>query len=51
VEEVGKRISMRSGTDMLMIPSDFTDILLTHKMKELELLNKATKYYSLIPIV
>jgi len=43
VEEVGREISMRSGTDMLMIPSDFTDILLTHK-------NKATKYYSLIPI-
>jgi len=34
---------MRSGTDMLMIPSDFTDILLTHKMKELEAVKQSNK--------
>jgi len=43
VEEVGREISMRSGTDMLMIPSDFTDILLTHKMKELEAVKQSNK--------
>lgn len=43
VEEVGREISMRSGTDMLMIPSDFTDILLTHKMKELEAAKQSNK--------
>lgn len=36
LEEVGRDISERSGTDLMMIPEDFTDILLQHKTKELE---------------
>lgn len=40
IEEVGRDISERSGTDMMMIPEDFTDILLQHKVKErLEILH------------
>lgn len=38
LEEVGRDISERSGTDMLMLPEDFTDILLMHKVKEREAL-------------
>lgn len=38
LEEVGRDISERSGTDMLMLPDDFTDILLTHKLREREAL-------------
>jgi HTH-type transcriptional repressor of NAD biosynthesis genes len=38
LEEVGRDISERSGTDMLMLPEDFTDILLTHKLREREAL-------------
>lgn len=36
VEEVGRDISERSGTDLMMITDDFTDILLMHKIKEKE---------------
>ncbi|WP_099467230.1 AAA family ATPase [Konateibacter massiliensis] len=36
LEEVGRDISERSGTDMLMLPEDFTDILLAHKIRERE---------------
>ncbi|MDR0880120.1 MAG: ATP-binding protein [Clostridioides sp.] len=36
LEEVGRDISERSGTDMLMLPIDFTDILLQHKAREIE---------------
>ena len=36
LEEVGRDISERSGTDMLMIPDDFTGILLCHKIRETE---------------
>ncbi|MDO5558978.1 MAG: AAA family ATPase [Oscillospiraceae bacterium] len=34
LEEVGRDISERSGTDTMMLPGDFTDILLEHKMRE-----------------
>lgn len=43
MEEAGREISERSGTDQLMLPQDFTDILLTHKIREMkaaELSNK-----------
>jgi HTH-type transcriptional repressor of NAD biosynthesis genes len=43
VEEAGREISMRSGTDRLMLSSDFTDILLTHKMNELEAIKHSNK--------
>jgi HTH-type transcriptional repressor of NAD biosynthesis genes len=36
LEEVGRDISERSGSDLMMIPDDFTDILLMHKTKEKE---------------
>ena len=43
LEEVGREISERSGTDRWMIPSDFTDILLTHKLRETEALQRANR--------
>ena len=43
LEEVGRDISARSGTDQWMIPGDFTDILLQHKAKELELAKTANR--------
>lgn len=36
LEEVGRDISERSGTDTMMLPEDFTDILLQHKVREIE---------------
>lgn len=36
LEEVGRDLSERSGTDRLMLPEDFTDILLQHKTREIE---------------
>lgn len=38
LEEVGRDISERSGTDLFMLPEDFLDILLIHKVKEREAL-------------
>ncbi|OPX42771.1 trifunctional NAD biosynthesis/regulator protein NadR [Ruminiclostridium hungatei] len=43
LEEVGRDISERSGTDMLMLPEDFTDILLIHKIREREALLHSNK--------
>jgi HTH-type transcriptional repressor of NAD biosynthesis genes len=43
LEEVGRDISARSGTDMLMLPEDFTDILLQHKMREIEALKQSNR--------
>jgi len=43
VEEVGRDISERSGTDAMMIPDDFTDILLRHKIRETEALQQANR--------
>lgn len=43
LNEVGRDISQRSGTDLWMLPEDFTDILLTHKLKERELLSRANR--------
>lgn len=36
LEEVGRDISERSGTDLMMLADDFTDILLLHKIREME---------------
>lgn len=36
LEEVGRDLSERSGTDRMMVPNDFTDILLQHKTREIE---------------
>ncbi len=43
MEEAGRDISERSGTDMLMLPEDFTDILLTHKQREIEAAKHSNK--------
>jgi HTH-type transcriptional repressor of NAD biosynthesis genes len=43
LEEVGRDISERSGTDLLMLPEDFTDILLQHKVKEKEVILHSNK--------
>ncbi len=43
MEEAGRDISERSGTDMLMLPEDFTDILLTHKQREIEAVKHSNK--------
>ncbi len=43
LEEVGRDISERSGTDVLMLPEDFTDILLIHKLREREALLYSNK--------
>lgn len=43
LEEVGRDISERSGTDTLMILDDFTDILLQHKMREIETVKSSNR--------
>jgi HTH-type transcriptional repressor of NAD biosynthesis genes len=43
LEEVGRDISERSGTDLMMLPDDFTDILLMHKLKEKEAIISSNK--------
>ena len=43
LEEVGRDISARSGTDLMMLPSDFTDILLQHKTREIEALKQSNR--------
>lgn len=43
IEEVGRDISERSGTDTLMLPQDFTDILLNHKIREIEALEHSNR--------
>jgi HTH-type transcriptional repressor of NAD biosynthesis genes len=45
LEEVGREISARSGTDTLMLPEDFTDILLQHKVKEIETLKTSNRVF------
>ena len=45
LEEVGRDISARSGTDQWMLPQDFTDILLQHKVKQLEMISRANRVF------
>ena len=45
LEEVGRDISARSGTDLWMLPEDFTDILLEHKVKQLEMISRANRVF------
>ena len=45
LEEVGREISARSGTDRWMLPQDFTDILLQHKVKQLEAVRRANRVF------
>ena len=43
IDEAGRDISARSGTDQLMITQDFTEILLQHKLNEIKALEKSNK--------
>lgn len=45
LEEVGREISARSGTDEWMLPQDFTDILLQHKVKQTEMISRANRVF------
>lgn len=45
LEEVGRELSMLSGTDRYMLSDDFTRILLEHKAKELRLLEQSNKVF------
>ncbi len=43
IDEAGREISMRSGDDRLMLQQDYTEILLTHKMNEIEAMKSSNK--------
>lgn len=43
VEEAGRDISMKSGTDKMMLMEDYTEILLTHKLNEMKACERANK--------
>ena len=45
LEEVGRELSELSGTDVYMLPEDFTRILVEHKAKELRLLEQSNKVF------
>ena len=43
IEEAGREISERSGTDLLMLSEDFTEILLQQKLNEIKALEYSNK--------
>lgn len=43
IDEAGKYLSEKSGTDLLMLSEDFTEILLQHKMNEIKAVEKSNK--------
>ena len=43
IEEAGRELSERSGTDLLMLPEDFTEILLTHKLNEMNAIRSSNR--------
>ena len=43
VEEAGRDLSEKSGTDTMMLNEDFTEILLTQKMNEMKSLERSNK--------
>ena len=43
IDEAGREISQRSGTDTLMLPEDFTEILLQHKLNEFQAIQHSNK--------
>ncbi len=43
IDEAGREISERSGTDMMMLTEDFTEILLQHKLNEMKALERSNK--------
>ncbi len=43
IDEAGRDISERSGTDMLMLSADFTEILLQHKLNEIKAMEQSNQ--------
>lgn len=43
IEEAGRELSEKSGTDMMMLDEDFTEILLTQKMNEIKAIEHSNK--------
>ena len=43
IDEAGRNISERSGTDMMMLSEDFTEILLQHKLNEIKAIEHSNK--------
>lgn len=43
IEEAGRELSEKSGTDMMMLKEDFTEILLTQKMNEIKAIEQSNK--------
>lgn len=43
LEEVGRDLSEKSGTDVMMLSEDFTEILLAHKLKEMQVIKGCNK--------
>lgn len=43
IDEAGRDISERSGTDLMMLSEDFTEILLQHKLNEIKALEHSNK--------
>lgn len=43
IDEAGRDISMRSGDDRLMLQQDYTEILLRHKLNEIEAIRHSSK--------
>lgn len=43
IEEAGRYLSQKSGTDELMIEEDFTEILLTQKLNEMKAIEQSNK--------
>lgn len=43
IDEAGRDISERSGTDLLMLSEDFTEILLQHKLNEIKAVEHSNK--------
>ena len=43
IDEAGRYISEKSGTDLMMLPEDFTEILLQHKLNEMKAIEASNK--------
>jgi HTH-type transcriptional repressor of NAD biosynthesis genes len=43
IDEAGREISLRSGTDKMMLQEDYTEILLRHKQNEMDAIKQSNK--------
>ncbi len=43
IDEAGRVLSEKSGTDTLMLPEDYTEILLQHKLNEMKAIEQSNK--------